>query len=108
MILKYDIKVEIETIDNSLKRITNQIYKLLPAREEGLDWIKPLTTIIEELAGMDRLIALFDNELFLLLCKLEGLFTLEDKDSFYIYRKTIFECLEIISEEREKCQDLKI
>jgi len=27
----------------------------LPLREEGHDWQKPLETIMEELAGMDRL-----------------------------------------------------
>jgi hypothetical protein len=85
MILKYGAEIDKSAIDKNLNRITNQIYKLLPSREEKTDWQKPLTTIIEELAGMDRL--LFDQHevLFPLLCKLEGLFLLsEDKDFFFI------------------------
>jgi hypothetical protein len=34
MILKYDIDIDNDTIEEALKRITNQIYKLLPLREE--------------------------------------------------------------------------
>lgn len=85
MILKYGAEIDKSAIDKNLNRITNQIYKLLPSREEKSDWQKPLATIIEELAGMDRL--LFDQHeiLFPLLCKLEGLFLLsEDKDFFFI------------------------
>jgi hypothetical protein len=55
MLLKYDFNIEKDAIAASLNRITNQIYKLLPIREEGKDWEKPLETIMEELAGMDRL-----------------------------------------------------
>ena len=55
MILKYDFNIEIEAIEANLIRITNQIYKLLPLREEGGDWQKPLTTLMEELAGISRL-----------------------------------------------------
>ena len=81
-----------EAILNNLNRITNQIYKLLPNREEGLDWEKPLSTIIIELTGMSSLIS-DQTELFSLLCKLEALKTLKDETDFMLYRKTIFECL---------------
>lgn len=97
MIIKYECDIQIEAICANLKRITNQIYKLLPLREEGGDWEKPLLTIIEEMAGMSRL--LFDQHetLFLLLCKLEGLFTLTEEDDFESYRRTIFDCLGLIN-----------
>lgn len=81
-----------EAINKNLNRITNQIYKLLPNREEGIDWEKPLQTLIIELTGMVNLIQ-NQTELFSLLCKLEALKTLKDKDDFLLYRKTIFECL---------------
>ena len=55
MFLKYGMDIEIEAIKINLNRLTNQIYKLLPIREEGGDWVRPLETIIEELTGMDRL-----------------------------------------------------
>lgn len=98
MILKYDIEIPNEDIIVNLKRITNQVYKLLPSREEGADWEKPLSTLIEEMAGMERL---FDGQcsaLFPLLCKLEGLFILTKQEDFFLFRRTIFECLSLINE----------
>ena len=55
MILKYGFQIDNTAIITELKRLTNQIYKLLPSREERLDWERPLTTILEELVGIDRL-----------------------------------------------------
>lgn len=55
MLLKYNMDINIDAIKLNLNRLTNQIYKLLPLREEGGDWEKPLLTIMEEIAGMDRL-----------------------------------------------------
>lgn len=81
-----------EAINKNLNRITNQIYKLLPNREEGIDWEKPLQTLIIELTGMASLIK-DQVELFSLLCKLEALKTLKEESNFPLYRKTIFECL---------------
>jgi len=42
MILKYNVDIEEQTIHNRLQNLINQIYKLLPSREEGADWEKPL------------------------------------------------------------------
>lgn len=98
MLLKYDMDIDKEAIKISLGRLTNQIYKLLPLREEGGDWIKPLETIMEELAGMDRLFLDQQPNLYKLSCKLEGLFTLTEKDDFMAYRGIIFECLGIIGD----------
>ena len=50
---KYNMQFHTEDIVYNLKRLTNQIYKLLPNREEGIDWQKPLETIVEELVGMN-------------------------------------------------------
>lgn len=97
MKIKYNAEIENLQIKNNLERITNQIYKLLPNREEGIDWKKPLSTLIEELAGMDRLLISYHSLLFPLLCKLEGLFTLEKEEDFFLYRRTIFECLNLIN-----------
>ena len=48
MILKYDIDIQDTAVYANLSRLTNQIYKLLPCREEGSDWEKPLATLMEE------------------------------------------------------------
>lgn len=82
MDLKYNVEINNQIIVNSLKRIINQIYKLLPNREEGLEWKAPLNTIMEELAGMDRLLIDQHELFFSLLCKLEGLFTLDRRKWF--------------------------
>jgi hypothetical protein len=55
MILKYNVEINSEIIYHRLQGLINQTYKLLPNREEGTDWEKPLETIIEELAGIQRL-----------------------------------------------------
>ena len=87
---KYDINIDNETICSNLDRLINQIYKLLPDREEGIDWQAPLSTIMEELAGMDRLLIGQHEIFFSLLCKLEGLFTLT-KESDSILRASSFD-----------------
>lgn len=108
MHIKYNAFIDNEAIKTNLKRLTNQIYKLLPNWEEAVDWRKPLTTILEELAGMNRLFLDHHVILFSLLCKLEGLFTLDDtgeneKQNFFVFRKTIFECLGLVNDLVKLC-----
>lgn len=106
MKIKYDIDVDVAAIQENLKRIINQIFKLLPLREEGGEWQASLQTVIEELAGMSRLFAQYQIRFFSLLCKLEGLYFLIDEEDFLDYRKTIFECLNTAAKLREEiCQD---
>lgn len=97
MIIKYDMQIDNNSIEVNLKRITNQIYKLLPNREEGIDWETPLTTIMEELKGIQRLIEDYEEIFFSLISKLEGLFTLTEENDFFLYRRTIFECLSLMN-----------
>ena len=98
MEIKYNAEINNDAIKNNLKRLTNQIYKLLPNWEEYIDWHKPLTTIIEELSGMDRLFLDHHDIFFALLCKLEGLFIYSKDEEFFIFRKTIFECLGLVKD----------
>ena len=92
-----------EAIQNNLARITNQVYKLLPLREEGEDWNKPLQTLIIELTGMSVLLP-DQTELVSLLCKLHALKTLGAEEDFFLYRKTIFECLGLLDVVKTQCQ----
>ena len=102
MILKYNIDIKEQTIHNRLQNLINQIYKLLPSREEGADWEKPLQTVLEELAGMQRLMNCGYSEIFFpLLNKLEGLYSLVEDDDFLCYRRTIFECLGLMNYKRK-------
>ena len=108
MVLNTGANINNNAIIESLKKLINQIYKLLPNREENIDWQAPLNTIIEEISGMDRLLSNYHEILFPLLCKLEGLYNLTEEKDFFAYRRTIFECLNLLSslkEEVSKCQD---
>lgn len=99
MKMKYDLEMDNKSIDNFFKRIINQLYKLLPMREQGKDWEKPLETLIEQLCGMKRLMIHYQDNLFLtIICKMEGLFNLtDDIKDMSLYRRTIFECLSLLN-----------
>lgn len=103
MIIKYDIDIQNEAIKKNIERITNQIFKLLPNREEGGEWKIPLKNLIVELGGMGELIK-DQTSLFSLLCKMEALLHLDEEKDFPQFRKTIFECLGLINEVK-KCLD---
>jgi len=47
LFLKYGVSIDKESFSINIKRIINQLYKILPMREEGKDWQKPLETLIE-------------------------------------------------------------
>ena len=98
MVIKYGADIEIAAVAANIKRLTNQIYKLLPLREEGGNWSRPLEALIEEIAGMDRLLIGQHLILFKLLSKLEGLLLLTEENDFMLYRSVIFECLGLLGE----------
>lgn len=110
MILKYGINIDYQIIVHRLHSLLNQIYKLLPSREEGVNWQRPLETIEQELAGMHRLMnEKYSQEFLPLLSKLEGLYSLDKDSDFSCYRRVIFECLSIMNELQKKvCQDQTI
>ena len=108
MVLMNGSKVSAEAVKFNLKRITNQIYKLLPLREEKGEWKLPLQTIMEELSGMNFLIFNQETLFFSILCKLQGLLSLEGDEDFQTYRRTIFDCLTLIGRLAQQCTDTKI
>ena len=92
---KYEFNIDVIVLDNMLTRLTNQIWKLIPMRENQEDWIKQLNTVIIEIAGLSEIFS--SVPLFLqLLAKLEGLKLENEEVSFDLYRKTVFECLTLI------------
>lgn len=91
---KYCFELSIEDLDRNIKRLTNQLWKLIPMRENEENWQKQLDTVILEIAGLNEILI---SPLFLqLLSKLEGLRVKET--SFELYRKTIFECISLLQE----------
>lgn len=91
---KYLFEFRKEDIDINVRRLTNQMWKLIPMREHEEDWPKQLDTVILEVAGLNEI---FIRPQFLqLLCKLEGLKVQET--NFELYRKTVFECISLLQE----------
>ena len=97
MKIKYNLEINNSVITKRIKKLINQIYKLLPMRQQGQNWEKPLQTLIEELTGMKRLINDQDDLFFLILCKMEGLFSLTTENDMSTYRRIIFECLSLLN-----------
>lgn len=98
VVLTLGISINKSAVDGNLKRIINQVYKLLPLREEGKNWEKPLETLIEELAGMADLIDGQEELFFSILCKMKGLLSLASEFDMVTYRRTILELLSLLSE----------
>ncbi len=95
MIDKYNINFSKEEIKNEVLRLTNQLWKLIPMWENNEDWNKQLETVIVDIAGKDE-IFLHDSHFLQLLSKLEGIRV--EEVEFNIFRKTVFECINIINE----------
>lgn len=83
-----------ENIKMDLTRLINQIWKLLPMRENNEDWQKQLNSVLVELRGLHKL---FGDQLnfLILISKLEGLHT---EENFMTYRITVFSAITLISE----------
>ena len=52
---KYDFEFRKEDIDVNVRRLTNQMWKLIPMREHEEDWPKQLDTVILEVAGLNEI-----------------------------------------------------
>lgn len=96
---KYLFDFSIEVIEKNITRLTNQMWKLIPMCENHEDWKKQLNTVIIEIAGLNE-IFISEPQFLQLLSKLEGLKVVEME--FSLYRKTVFECINLLQELR-KC-----
>ena len=83
-----------ELIQKDLRRLVNQIWKLLPMREKNEDWQKQLGIVLNELQGLQLM---FDDQLdfLILLSKLEGL---RKTDDFMTYRIVVFSSISLLTE----------
>lgn len=93
------IEIPSEMLVEYYYKVGNQIFKLLPLREEGGAWMKLLDTVILELTGMQKLFP-DKTELVSLLIKLKGLKELSPGMDFMDYRRFIFECCTLVTKIR--------
>ena len=91
---KYDIEFSYESFETNVTRLTNQLWKLIPMRENEEDWKKQLHTVIIEITGLNKIFVESLNFL-VLLSKLEGI---GEEENFENYRKTVFESISLIQE----------
>lgn len=89
---KYNFDINNDLINTNINRLTNQIWKLIPMRENEEDWLSQLNTVIIELTGLGEIFN--DSQYLILLSKLEGLKNIEIE--FPIYRKTVFEVITLL------------
>ena len=92
---KYNITFDQEEVNKEIIRLTNQMWKLIPMRENDESWERQLETVIIDIAGKNE-IFIHNSQFLQLLSKLEGL-QLVDVD-FSVYRKTVFDCINILNE----------
>lgn len=81
------------SVDKEIGRMTNQLWKLIPMRENEENYELQLETVINEIVGLREIFDI-NNDYLILLAKLEGL--LHSNSSFDFYRKTVFECISLI------------
>ena len=79
-------------IIKDLRRLINQVWKLLPMREKNEDWKKQLDNVLIELRGLH---IMFGDQLdfLIILSKLEGLYEVQD---FMSYRAMVFSIISLL------------
>jgi hypothetical protein len=56
MISKYGYNISSQdSFEKNISRLTNQMWKLIPMKENNEDWEKQLDTVILEIAGLNEL-----------------------------------------------------
>ena len=93
---KYNIGFPLEAREQDIKRLINQLWKLIPMRENDEDWKTHLRVVLEEISGLVEIYKSHPNGLPLL-SKMEGL-TSSVCEDFMIYRKTVFRCIELVTQ----------
>lgn len=94
---KYGFDLPTDVVVSDINRLTNQLWKLIPMRENEENWLGQLETVIIELTGLNTIFAK-QNNFIVLLSKLEGLKIVETE--FNTYRKTVFETISLLREMR--------
>ena len=93
---KYGFNIPQDVVAIDIKRLVNQMWKLIPMKENGEDWEQHLTVVIEEISGLHEVLNI-DLDFVVLLSKLEGLRAGVCDEDFMLYRKTVFRCIDLLA-----------
>lgn len=90
---KYNFTFTQEATIKNINRLTNQLWKLIPMRENNENWENHLSALIIEIAGLGEI---YNNasSYISLLSKLEGIKIKETE--FSLYRKIVFESITLL------------
>ena len=55
LLTKYNFTLDYDIFEKNIKRLTNQLWKLIPMRENKEDWQKQLETVTIEIAGLNEI-----------------------------------------------------
>lgn len=95
----YAVSVGADVVDYNVKRIQGQIFKLLPAKEEGQEIQKPLETLVIETLGLSSLLPQ-EPKILAIASKLQGMANMEGMD-YMTFRRTIFDCCGLCGDVRK-------
>lgn len=93
MISKYGLEFDNSVIEHNINRLTNQIWKLIPMRENNESWKDQIEKVLVELLGLYEILQ-FDEDYLILLSNLEGLKVSDI--SFINYRSKVFESINLL------------
>ena len=77
-----------------MRRLINQVWKLLPMKENNESWKHQLSSVLVELYGLQNIFC-GQLDFLILISKLEGLKNIDD---FFIYRTTVFSAISLLTE----------
>ena len=90
-----NLEIPDKIVKADIDRLTNQLWKLIPMRENEENWQSQLETVLIEVTGLCSLFDITEEHL-ILLSKLQGMREIEL--DFFVYRKTVFECISLLRE----------
>lgn len=94
-VTKYGFTLLDEVYNSDVNRLTNQLWKLIPMKENNENWLGQLQSVIVEISGLNAIVGQ-GVKFLVLLSKLEGL--QDEGIEFEIYRKTVFEAITLLRE----------
>lgn len=95
MVNKYNDIIPNEILHSDFLRLMNQLWKLIPMRENGENWERQLSLVTIEIAGLGTLFR-ESLDFTILLSKLEGLLIEKENIDFLDYRKTVFDSINLL------------
>ena len=93
---KYNFLIDQKITVADVNRLTNQVWKIIPMKENNENWQEQLDNVIIEIAGLNEIFNSYISYL-VLLSKLEGLKSQEEVE-FDAFRRTIFKCISLLRE----------